>query len=152
MKHIVHLRNISLASLFLLSQTCWAVTAEISFGELIDKITILTIKSQRITNPDKLKNIKTELESLLQTFNEYVGERTDVAILEEELFRNNEALWDIEDAIRIKERNQEFDKEFIAIARSVYLTNDQRCAIKKQIDEVLGSRITEEKSYEKLTY
>jgi hypothetical protein len=61
-------------------------------------------------------------------------------------------LWDIEDALRIKERNKEFDNEFIEIARSVYITNDRRCAVKKQIDAILGSHITEEKSYEKLTH
>lgn len=150
MKHVMRLRNISLASLFLLSQTCLAVTAEISFGELIDKITILTIKSQRITNPDKLKNIKTELESLLQTFNEYIGERTDILTLEEELFRNNEAQWDMEDEFRIKEQAEDFGEEFIAIARNIRVSNDRRCLIKKRIDELLGSRLTEEKSYNKL--
>lgn len=127
------------------------VTAEISYGELIDKITILTIKSQRISDEKKLKNILTELESLQDTCNAFISDREDIVYLQTLLQEINETLWDIEDAIRIKERKGEFDDEFINIARSVYTTNDQRCAIKKQIDLLLGSHITEEKSYEKLT-
>jgi len=130
---------------------CQTVTAEISYGELIDKITILTIKSQRITNEEKLKNVCTELASLQAACNHYIGSRADIATLQALLQEINEALWDIEDAIRIKERNKEFDDEFIAIARSVYITNDKRCAVKKQIDTILGSHLTEEKSYEKLS-
>jgi len=124
------------------------VTAEISYGELIDKITILTIKSERITDEHKLKNIYTELQSLHETCINYIGSREDVAELQELLKKINEALWDIEDAIRVKERKKEFDNEFVEIARSVYVTNDQRCAVKKQIDTLLGSHLTEEKSYE----
>lgn len=147
MKHVLRARNISLASLFVLSQTCLAVTAEISFGELIDKITILTIKSQRITNPDKLKNIYKELRSLKKTYNTSIGNHNAIPTLQALLQEINEKLWDIEDAIRIEERAEEFGDKFIALARSVYLTNDQRFEIKKQIDLVLGSAITEEKSY-----
>lgn len=127
------------------------VTAEISFGELIDKITILTIKSQRITDEEKLKNVQTELASLQETCDTFIRSREDIDQLQELLQTINEELWNIEDDIRIKERNKEFDDEFIAIARSVYVTNDKRCAVKKQIDTILGSRITEEKSYEKLS-
>ncbi len=127
------------------------VTAEISFGELIDKITILTIKSQRIANEEKLHNIRTELASLQETCSNFIGNRQDIIQLQKLLQKINEDLWEIEDAIRIKERNKEFDDEFISIARSVYVTNDKRCAIKKQIDVILGSHITEEKSYEKLS-
>jgi len=133
------------------SANCQTVTAEISFGELIDKITILTIKSQRITDREKLKNVRTELASLQETCDHFIGSRTDVTQLQALLQNINEALWDIEDAIRVKERNKEFDNEFIKIARSVYVTNDKRCAVKKQIDALLGSHITEEKSYEKLS-
>ena len=124
------------------------VTADISYGELVDKITILTIKSERISNPEKLKNIYTELQALQKRYADYVGNRIDIPQLQELLKKINEELWDIEDAIRIKERNQEFDDEFIKIARSVYITNDKRCAVKKEIDMLLGSHITEEKSYE----
>jgi hypothetical protein len=127
------------------------VTAEISFGELIDKITILTIKSQRITNEEKLHNVRIELASLQETCSDFIGNREDIIHLQTLLQKINEDLWEIEDAIRVKERNKEFDDEFISIARSVYVTNDKRCAIKKQIDAILGSHITEEKSYEKLS-
>jgi hypothetical protein len=127
---------------------CNKITAEISCGELIDKITILKIKSERITDPEKLKNVHTELETLQKTYDEYIGHNEEVVRLQNILQEINQALWDIEDAIRVKERNKEFDTEFIEIARSVYVTNDKRCVIKKEIDKVLGSRITEEKSYE----
>lgn len=127
------------------------VTAEVSFGELIDKITILTIKSQRITNEEKLNNVHTELASLQETCSNFIGNRQDIIQLQTLLQKINEELWDIEDAIRVKERNKEFDDEFVSIARSVYITNDRRCAVKKQIDTILGSRLTEEKSYEKLS-
>ncbi len=133
-----------------LQTSCQTISAEISYGELIDKITILTIKSQRIISEEKLKNVRTELQSLQETCNAFIGNREDIAHLQALLQEVNENLWDIEDAIRIKERNKEFDDEFIEIARSVYITNDQRCSIKKQIDLLLGSRITEEKSYEEL--
>jgi len=149
MKHIQNI--ICLCTLILTYQTtCQTVTAEISYGELIDKITILTIKSHRITNQEKLKNVRTELASLQETCDRLVGNREDIAELQSMLQEINEALWDIEDAIRIKERNKEFDDEFIEIARSVYITNDKRCVVKKQIDAILGSHITEEKSYEEL--
>ena len=128
------------------------VTAEISYGELVDKITILTIKSQRITDQDKLRNVWNELESLQDTFNNFIGTHEEIQQLQELLQKINAALWDIEDAIRVKECNKEFDNEFIELARSVYITNDKRCAVKKRIDALLGSRITEEKSYAKLTH
>lgn len=134
-----------------LQSNCQTVTAEISYGELIDKITILTIKSQRITDEEKLHNVHIELASLQETCSDFIGNREDIIHLQKLLQKINEDLWEIEDAIRVKERNKEFDDEFISIARSVYVTNDKRCAIKKQIDAILGSHITEEKSYEKLT-
>jgi len=124
------------------------IAAEISCGELIDKITILKIKTEQITDPEKLKNIWTELETLQNTCDECIEEYEAIAHLQEKLQEINQELWDIEDAIRVKERKKEFDDEFIQIARSVYITNDQRCMIKKEIDKVLGSRLTEEKSYE----
>jgi hypothetical protein len=150
MKRIKNISIATIASILLLSYpvNCNTVTAEVSYGELIDKITILTIKSERITNKEKLKNVQTELETLQKAYDDYVGNRIDIPQLQDLLKKINEALWDIEDAIRIKERNKEFDDEFIAIARSVYTTNDERCAIKKKIDLLLGSHITEEKSYE----
>lgn len=153
MKHIQGIFFSCLAiTIFLTHQAhCQSVTAEVSFGELIDKITILTIKSQRITDEKKLHNIHAELTSLQDTSNNFVNYDDEIVKLQSSLQKINEELWDIEDAIRIKERNKEFDDEFISIARSVYITNDKRCAIKKQIDIILGSHLTEEKSYEKLS-
>lgn len=153
MKNMKNITIFSLCSiLFFIAQYCQAISAEISYGELIDKITILTIKSQRISDEEKLRNVHLELSSLQETCDTFIGSREDIKTLQDSLQKINEALWDIEDAIRIKERKREFDNEFISIARSVYITNDQRCAVKKQIDAILGSRITEEKSYEKLSY
>jgi phenylalanyl-tRNA synthetase alpha subunit len=151
MKFLKSLSIASITSLLLSTQTnCQAITAQISFGELVDKITILTIKSERITNEAKLKNIHTELEALQKIYDEYIGGRADALQLQELLKKINEMLWEIEDAIRIKERKKEFDDEFIELARNVYITNDKRCVVKKKIDTLLGSHITEEKSYEEL--
>jgi hypothetical protein len=134
--------------LFSCQTYCNKINAEISCGELIDKITILKIKAERISDPEKLQNVLIELAALLQTHDEYIGKNEEVEQLQKILQEINQALWDIEDAIRVKERKKEFDDEFIEIARTVYITNDKRCMIKKEIDKVLGSRITEEKSYE----
>ncbi|HEX4069260.1 MAG TPA: DUF6165 family protein [Candidatus Babeliales bacterium] len=137
--------------LFTHSTYCNKICAEISCGELIDKITILKIKAERISDPEKLKNVHTELETLQKTCDENIVDYAAITHLQETLQEINQALWDIEDAIRVKERNKQFDDEFIQIARSVYVTNDKRCVIKKEIDKVLGSRITEEKSYEEFS-
>lgn len=124
------------------------IQATISLGELVDKITILSIKKERIADPEKLKNITTELELLLLLFNEHIGNRTDIAHLMTKLKKTNEALWDIEDILRVKERIKDFGDEFIQLARNVYITNDKRCSLKRKIDLTLGSQIIEEKSYE----
>jgi hypothetical protein len=147
-----HIKKISLCTFALLSSfspiESKQVQAAISLGELIDKITILTIKTERISDSEKLKNITVELELLQQLFNEYIGNRADIAQLMKELKITNEKLWDIEDMIRGKERIKEFNDEFIQLARSVYITNDKRCSLKRTIDTILGSEILEEKSYE----
>jgi len=114
----------------------------VSVGEVLDKISILEIKSERITDTDKLNNVHTELRHLL-----LVAEAHRHPALESELKEVNEALWDIEDRIRVKEHLQEFDKEFVELARSVYVTNDQRANIKREINKVTGSELVEEKSY-----
>ncbi|HLW73022.1 MAG TPA: DUF6165 family protein [Candidatus Babeliales bacterium] len=152
MKHAKSIYYASIASVLLITSQvhCHIITVEISYGELVDKITILTIKSERIIHRGKLKNIGTELEILQKVYDEYIGDRLDVLQLKKLLKTINEMLWDIEDAIRVKERNQEFDDEFIALARGVYTTNDKRCMIKKDIDKLLESHITEEKSYEEI--
>jgi hypothetical protein len=121
--------------------------AVVSYGELIDKITILMIKTERISNQEKLKNINTELALLQKTYDNCITPCNLIIELQTKLKIINEKLWDIEDAIRIKEHKKEFDEEFIQLARNVYITNDLRCKIKKQIDVLLGSYLTEEKSY-----
>src|SRR3974390_3414491 len=119
----------------------------VSPGEVLDKITILRIKTARMTDPVKLANVRRELELLLRNWGESPYAHHDVGRDEAALQAVNERLWDIEDRIRDKERAQSFDAEFIALARSVYVENDGRAAIKKRINVALGSTIVEEKSY-----
>ena len=124
------------------------ILVPISPGELLDKITILRIKSQRMTDASKLHNVRTELTQLENTWRGSGSAIAAVAAEEAALQRVNEALWDIEDQIRDKELAQRFDAGFIELARAVYVTNDERAAIKKRINTLLGSRIVEEKSYQ----
>ena len=124
------------------------ILVPISPGELLDKITILRIKSQRMTDASKLHNVRTELTQLENTWRGSGSAIAAVAAEEAALQRVNEALWDIEDQIRDKELAQRFDAGFIELARAVYVTNDERAAIKKRINMLLGSRIVEEKSYQ----
>ena len=119
----------------------------ISWGELLDKITILQIKLENLTSQDALNNVARELKQLQFTFSEYCPEAIKPKLFEAELKRTNQQLWDIEDKIRDKERNKSFDAEFIQLARSVYITNDERSRIKKVINETFGSDLIEEKSY-----
>ena len=119
----------------------------LSPGELLDKITILRIKVARIQDAAKLANIKRELTLLEQTWRDSGAAAHDVAIEERALENVNERLWDIEDRIRDKEARQTFDREFIELARAVYICNDERAAIKKRINLHLGSPLVEEKSY-----
>jgi len=122
------------------------ILVPISPGELLDKITILRIKSARMTDAAKLANVRTELADLEKTWRDAVGS-ADVAEDEKALQAVNERLWVIEDDIRDQERAQAFDAKFIELARSVYIENDERAAIKKRVNVKLGSRIVEEKSY-----
>ena len=119
----------------------------ISPGELIDKVTILEIKSERMTDPAKLLNVRTELTLLNETWRASAYSATDIEAEWAGLRGVNTQLWDIEDLIRDKERAGEFDGEFIRLARAVYVTNDERAAIKKRINVKLGSSLVEEKSY-----
>jgi hypothetical protein len=119
----------------------------ISPGELIDKITILEIKSQRMTDATKLHNVRTELSLLSDTWQASPFSATDISAEWSGLRDVNGKLWDIEDRIRDKERDGRFDAEFIELARAVYVTNDERAAIKKRINTKLGSALVEEKSY-----
>ncbi len=123
------------------------ILVPVSPGELLDKVTILRIKSQRMSDPAKLANVRHELELLERTWTEagqsYPELDADVAALQ----AVNERLWDIEDDIREQERRQDFGARFVELARAVYFENDERAAIKKRINTGLGSRIVEEKSY-----
>ena len=123
------------------------ILVPISPGELLDKITILRIKQVRILDAAKLANVKLELALLEQTWRDWGGTAQDVSLDERALQNVNERLWDIEDRIRDKEAKQSFDRDFIELARAVYLANDERAAIKKRINLQLGSRLIEEKSY-----
>ena len=123
------------------------ILVPISPGELLDKITILRIKSARMSDAAKLANVRAELAELEKTWRAAVGAESDVSGDERALQAVNERLWVIEDDIRDKERAQAFDARFIELARSVYIENDERAAIKKRINVKLGSRIVEEKSY-----
>ena len=124
------------------------IHAPVSFGELLDKIAILQIKSERMTDPAKLANVRNELSALESTWMAHPAGRADIARLRRELKAVNERLWVIEDDIRIKEKAQAFDQEFIALARAVYFENDERARIKKDINLALGSAYVEEKSYQ----
>ncbi len=124
------------------------ILVPVSFGELLDKIAILQIKSERIADPDKLVNVRAELSALEKTWMAHPAAGGDVARLRAELKAVNARLWVIEDEIRIKEKAQAFDEEFIKLARSVYYENDERARIKKEINLALGSSYIEEKSYQ----
>ena len=119
----------------------------ISWGELFDKITILQIKLEKLTSTDALENVELEFKQLRSIFIKYFPESTEAKQLEEELKQINQQLWDIEDKIRDKERNRSFDDEFIQLARSVYIINDERSRIKRKINDVFGSEFLDEKSY-----
>ena len=124
------------------------IYAEISAGELVDKITILEIKKEKITNKEKFIEIKKELDSLTNTFNKSIKKNINLETLTKELENVNLKLWNIEDKKRELEKKQEFGKEFIELARNVYKSNDERAKIKLKINEALGSNIKEVKSYE----
>ena len=124
------------------------IQTPVSYGELIDKITILEIKSQRIGDPAKLANVRTELDLLNATWAAHPASKADIADERARLLAVNEALWVIEDDIRLKEKAQAFDAEFIGLARSVYFRNDERAAVKRAINLKLGSQLVEEKSYQ----
>jgi len=124
------------------------ILVPISPGELLDKITILRIKAARMSDAAKLANVRLELELLERTWRESGAAGADLAAEERELQAVNERLWDIEDRIREKEAARDFGAGFVELARSVYIENDQRAAIKKRINVKLGSRIVEEKSYQ----
>lgn len=123
------------------------ISIPISPGELLDKITILEIKAVQINDKVKLQNVEIELELLNKTWQQSSINNENIKSLKQDLKKNNQNLWEIEDKIRLKESNKEFDQEFIELARSVYIQNDKRAATKRKINDLLGSKIIEEKSY-----
>jgi len=120
----------------------------ISPGELLDKITILQIKAERIEDPYKVKNVKVELDLLLNIWTQTVTNDAEIEALTKELMSTNKKLWVIEDDIRDEERNKQFGERFIELARSVYIANDDRANAKKKVNLYLNSSIVEEKSYQ----
>jgi hypothetical protein len=123
------------------------IKVPVSPGELLDKITILRIKSRRMSDPKKIANVRLELDSLERTWADSAYAGIDIDADVNALMSVNERLWVIEDDIRDKERARAFDAEFIRLARAVYVENDERAAIKRRINLTLGSSIVEEKSY-----
>lgn len=119
----------------------------ISWGELIDKITILEIKHARLKDPNALSNVNRELSLLCETRDALADTPVELAEVTGRLRQVNEALWEIEDDIRDCERQKDFGEEFIRLARSVYHTNDERAALKRQINVLLKSDLVEEKGY-----
>ena len=119
----------------------------VSPSELLDKMTILEIKSERINDTKKVMNVRHELELLSKVWSDSVTEDKVITNLRQQLKTINEKLWEIEDDIRNEEQQNRFGKEFIELARAVYITNDKRAQIKKDVNLYLGSEIFEEKSY-----
>ena len=124
------------------------ILVPVSFGELLDKIAILQIKSERMSDQAKLANVRNELSALDATWGQHPASKQDIAGLRADLKAVNERLWVIEDDIRLQEKAQAFDAEFVRLARAVYFENDTRARIKKDINLALGSSFVEEKSYQ----
>ncbi len=123
------------------------VKIDVAPGELIDKITILQIKAERIKDQKKLDNVRRELKELSAARETYLPDSAELRRLTEALRRTNEELWDVEDRLRERERLERWDAGFIELARRVYLKNDERAGLKSEINTLLDSEITEEKSY-----
>ena len=124
------------------------ILAEISAGELIDKITILEIKKEKIVSKDKILEINKELISLNETMKKHIPNQETIKNFKDDLKNINLKLWDIEDGKRLAEKNNLFDDNFIKLARNVYKFNDERARLKLEINKVLGSNIKEVKSYD----
>jgi hypothetical protein len=129
------------------NQSGTAPAVSVSWGELIDKMTILDIKSRRLTAPPALANVRKELAVLMQALEGLSARPPSLDDLTRQMIAVNEELWEIEDKIRAKEAQKTFDAEFVALARAVYLTNDRRSAIKREINLLLKSALIEEKQY-----
>jgi hypothetical protein len=125
-----------------------SILVPVSLGEVVDKLTILRIKASKITDADKLQNVRAELDALDAAYRAHVGAPSaDVEAATERLLQVNQKLWAIEDDIRECERRGDFGPDFVRLARSVYFTNDDRMRLKREINGLLGSALVEEKSY-----
>ncbi len=125
-----------------------AILTPVSIGELIDKITILEIKAERIDDATKLANVRTELDGLLPLLQQQLDAQPALAALKTQLKAINERMWEIQDQLRDKEAAQVFDDAFIQLARGVYGTNGERVKVKNEINRVAGSQLVEEKQYQ----
>ena len=127
------------------------ILAPVSVGEIFDKLSILQIKEQKISEPNKLGNVKNEIKELKKTIIDFeINQQSYSNLLNRlkaKLFETNSKLWDIEDALRKLENEKIFEQEFVSLARQVYITNDERAEIKKEINKLTGSSIIEEKHY-----
>ncbi len=123
------------------------IAIDVSAGELIDKITILEIKADHFQDPEKLNHVQQELEMLRTVREQTIESSADLREVAGQLEAVNRELWRIEDALRFCEQKKDFGPQFVELARSVYRNNDRRCALKRRIDELVGSQLTEEKSY-----
>ena len=124
------------------------ISVPVSYGELLDKIAILQIKAERMSDPAKIENVRRELDALDASWSAHPASHGDVSGLRAQLKAVNERLWVIEDDIRICEKRQDFGAEFVRLARAVYFENDERARIKRDINLALGSALVEEKSYQ----
>jgi hypothetical protein len=124
------------------------ILTPVSIGELVDKITILEIKTERITDPAKLANVRTELDGLLPLWEQQFQLRPALGPLKDQLKEINTRMWDIQDGLREREAAQNFDDQFIVLARGVYGTNGERVAVKNEINRLAGSSLVEEKQYQ----
>ncbi len=125
-----------------------AILTPVSIGELIDKITILEIKAERIADATKNANVRTELDGLLPLWEQQRAAQPSLGALKDQLRAINERMWDIQDRLRDKEAAQRFDDEFIQLARGVYGTNGERIQVKNEINRIAGSQLVEEKQYQ----
>ena len=123
------------------------ITAPVSWGELLDKITILEIKMEQLKDAAKLANVKKELDELAKTRDAAIQMPADAQAIIADLKAVNQKLWIIEDDIRDCERNKDFGSQFVELARAVYFTNDERARLKRRLNDLLGSALVEEKSY-----
>ncbi len=124
-----------------------SILVPVAVGELLDKITILEIKSDRIADAGKRRNVRTELDGLWPLWEDLRARHPDMDALKRRLREVNERMWDVQDALRAKEAAQDFDAGFIALARAVATTNGERVGLKNDINRVAGSRFVEEKQY-----